>query len=320
MTDPSMPEKKSESDDVAAPLQKEAARREAWVGVFVIFGVLAVLAALFTFTSPSTFRGRYFLSSTVDEAGGVRRGDPVQYRGVAIGRVRSFDIAQAGVTLRLEIENRYRVPRDSHVELASNALIGGSVARIVPGQSSEVAPSGAVLPGTAARPLTDTVSDVAAESKETMKRVQDLLSQRTVNGVEGSVEQLQALLRQLAETTAAQRGDVERLTHDLSIAATHAQKLASSPELERSVKRLDAITAKLDDAATSFDRASTSMSTMMGRIERGEGTLGKLAKDDSLYLNANAAIVNMNQATTQVRALAMDLRLNPKRYVHISLF
>jgi phospholipid/cholesterol/gamma-HCH transport system substrate-binding protein len=291
-----------------------------WVGVFVIFGVLAVLVALFTFTSPSTFRGRYYLSSTVDQAGGVRRGDSVQYRGVTIGRIRSFDIAPSGVTLRLEIENRYRVPRDSHVELASNALIGGSVAQIIPGESTEPAESGAVLPGTAARPLSATVSDVAAESKETMKRVQELLSQRTVNGVEASVEQLQALLTQLAETTAAQRSDIERMTHDMSLAATHAQKLVASPEVERSVKRLDAITAKLDDAAASFERASTSMNAVAGRIERGEGTLGKLAKDDSLYLNANQALVNLNLATTQVRALAMDLRANPKRYVHLSLF
>jgi len=282
--------------------------------------VLCVLVALFTFTSPSTFRGRYYLSSTVDEAGGIRRGDAVQYRGVTIGRVRSFDISQGGVTLRLEIENRYRVPRDSHVELRSNALIGGSIAQIVPGESNEPAPNGAVLPGSSARPLTDTVGEVAAESRKTMERIQELLSPRTVEGVEGSVGQLQALLTQLAETTAAQRADIEKLTHNLSVASGHAEKLASSPELERSVKRLDAITAKLDEAATSFDRASSSINVVVGRIERGEGTLGKLAKDDTLYANANQTIVNLNLATTQVRALAMDLRANPKRYVHLSLF
>jgi phospholipid/cholesterol/gamma-HCH transport system substrate-binding protein len=279
-----------------------------------------VIVALFTFTSPSTFRGRYALSSTVEEAGGVRRGDPVQFRGVTIGTVKSFDIAPGGVTLRLDIENRYRIPRDSHVELETNALIGGSVAQIVPGESTEPAPHGAVLPGSAARPISETVADVAAESRKTMERVQELLSQRTVSGVEGSVEQLQALLTQLTETTAAQRADVERMTHSLSIAAANTQKLMSSPELDRSVRRLDGITAKLDEAAASFERASKSMNVVAGRIERGEGTLGRLARDDSLYLNANQAIANINLATTQVRALAMDLRMNPKRYVHISLF
>jgi phospholipid/cholesterol/gamma-HCH transport system substrate-binding protein len=314
------PEANPEDRELPPPPQLAAARREVWVGVFVIVGVLSVIVALFTFTEPSTFRGRYHLSSTVEQAGGVRRGDAVQYRGVTIGRIRSFDIAPNGVTLRFEIENRYRVPRDSHVELGTSALIGGSVAQIVPGQSTESAPNGAVLPGTAARPLTDTVSDFATESRKTMERVQQLLSERTVTGVEGSVEQLQALLTQLAETTAAQRTDVERLTHDLSLTAGHAQRIASSPELERSVKRLDAITSKLEEAATSFDHASRSINVVVGRIERGEGTLGRLAKDESLYVNANQAIANLNLATTQVRALAMDLRLNPKRYVHLSLF
>ncbi len=128
------------------------------------------------------------------------------------------------------------------------------------------------------------------------------------------------MLTQLTETTTAQRADVERMTHSLSVAAGDAQKVASSPELLRSVKRLDAITAKLDEAATTFDHASSSMNVVVGRIERGEGTLGRLTKDDSLYLNANQAIINLNLATTQVRALAMDLRANPKKYVHLSLF
>src|SRR5439155_434653 len=157
------PEAKFENDDIAPPLQKAAARREAWVGVFVIFGVLSVLVALFTFTEPSTFRGRYKLSCTVEQAGGVRRGDAVQYRGVTIGRIRGFELSPTGVTLRLEIENRYRVPRDSHVELLPNALIGGSVAQIIGGESGEAAPDGAVLPGKAARPLTDEFTDVAGE-------------------------------------------------------------------------------------------------------------------------------------------------------------
>ena len=61
--------------------------REAMVGLFVILGVAAVLITLYTLTDAAMFRGRYFVRTLVPDAGGIRRGDPVQMRGVNIGRV-----------------------------------------------------------------------------------------------------------------------------------------------------------------------------------------------------------------------------------------
>ena len=52
---------------------------------------------------------------------------------------------------------------------------------------------------------------------------------------------------------------------------------------------------------------------MAGRIERGEGTLGKLTTDDSLYVNLNHAVANLNQLTT-------DIRANPRKYLSVSVF
>src|SRR5690242_14118247 len=100
---------------VVAPIRSP--RRELQVGVFVLAGVLALLAALFTLTDPGTFRGRYYATAVVRDAEGIRRGDPVQMLGVNIGRVRSFQIvrdnsgAPRGVQIKLELEGDYRVPR-----------------------------------------------------------------------------------------------------------------------------------------------------------------------------------------------------------------
>ena len=58
----------------------------------------------------------------------------------------------------------------------------------------------------------------------------------------------------------------------------------------------------------------------MGRIERGEGTFGKLSKDDALYTSLNKTVENLNGASTDLRELLQDLKKNPKRYVKLSLF
>ena len=319
MTDVQGLEGPKEESDVAPPVAR-ARGREIWLGLFVIIGVLAVLVALFTFTNPSTFRGRYTLATLVDDATGLRHGDAVELRGVAIGRVRDFEISSSGVAIKLEIDKQYRVPRDSSVKVLHSALIGGAVVEVIPGQAPEPALPGSVVPGKADQPLTEKVGTIAAESEETMQRIQELLSQRTVSGIEASVEQLRALLTELAATVAAQRSDLEQTTRNMRLAAQNTKKLTSSPELEQSVERLSSITTKLDDASGSLDRASRSMEVVLARIERGEGTLGRLLKDDTLYRNANQALVNLNQTATVVRTLAMDVQANPQRYVNVSLF
>jgi phospholipid/cholesterol/gamma-HCH transport system substrate-binding protein len=301
-----VPTQDDKKEDLEAPPAAKTGRKEAWVGLFAVAGLLCILVSLFTFTEPATFRGGYPLTTLVANAGGIRKGDEVQLRGVPVGRIKGFEIAPQGVTVRLEIESRYRVPRDAHVVFSSNALVGGAVAQIVGGESTEPAPPGAVLPGESPPPLQQKVGEVAGESEKTLQRVQDLLSERTVDGVEGSVEQLHALLTELSQTVAAERSDIDRIVRNMNGAAHNAQKIASSPELERSVQRLDTITAHLDAAAAS--------------LEKGDGTLGRLMKDDTLYQAANQAIANLNRTVVEVRALAMDLRENPKRYVHLSLF
>jgi phospholipid/cholesterol/gamma-HCH transport system substrate-binding protein len=62
------------------------------------------------------------------------------------------------------------------------------------------------------------------------------------------------------------------------------------------------------------------MEVVLGRVERGEGTLDKLASDDSLYTNANNALSTLNATLFDVRLLARDLREHPERYVHINVF
>ena len=66
----------------------------------------------------------------VADAGGIRRGDPVQMRGVNIGRVTSFRIAPEGVAVNLEIDSQYPIPSDSRVELKRAGLLGGIAADV----------------------------------------------------------------------------------------------------------------------------------------------------------------------------------------------
>ena len=77
-------------EELAGAAPKKSGGKDMLIGIFVLSGLLAFVAILFLLTDPATMRGRYMLVTTVQDAGGVRRGDPVQMRGVIIGRINGF--------------------------------------------------------------------------------------------------------------------------------------------------------------------------------------------------------------------------------------
>jgi phospholipid/cholesterol/gamma-HCH transport system substrate-binding protein len=308
------------TDSLPPPPPGRSHNRELWVGLFVIVGIAAVLLALFTLTNAAMFRGRYVVTTLLPNAGGIRKGDPVQMRGVNIGRIQKFRIDMGGVAVRLEIEGEYSIPSDSRVELKSASLLGGMVADIIPGSSTTALRGGETMAGTKPAGAFDSAADIASQAQKTLGRVQALLSQKTVDSVEASSVELNGLLKQLSAVATEQRKELVALTSSLRKSAEGMEKVTAGPELQDTVKRLDALTKKLDGLTASLDRSSQSMETILGRIERGEGTLGKFSKDDALYLNASEAMANVNNAVVEMRKLTEDIRKEPKKYLKLSFF
>jgi phospholipid/cholesterol/gamma-HCH transport system substrate-binding protein len=294
--------------------------REAWVGLFVIAGVAAILTVLAVMTNAALFRGRYIIVTTVPDAGGIRKGDPVLMRGVNIGRVIKFGISQHNVDIRLEIEGEYKVPKDSRVEVRAAGILGGSVADVIPGQSTENVGWGDRLPGETGAGLFDKMDALAGQADTVAVKMQNLLSDKMVSDVHGgaagarqSLESLQAILNE-------QRSDMRALTASLRRSAEGVEKVATGPELEQTVKRMDAIVARLDGTVDTLDRSSKSVQSILNRIDRGEGTLGKLSTDEELYKNANEAVANLNKATAELNKLLVDFQAHPRKYINLKIF
>lgn len=290
-----------------------SSRSEIQIGVFVLAGIVAVIVALMMLTDPGTFRGRYDLVTVVGDAGGLRKGDPVQMRGVNVGRVRSFTIGKDGVAIAMEMDREYPVPADSRVLLQSGGLLGGMILEVVPGDSPEPVEDGAVLPASSGAGIFDVAADVGSRADTVLTRAQALLSPGNVEAVGASTRELQTLLTELAALAGQQRQELAALSASLRRSAAGIEGAATRPELERAIARTDSISLQLDRTAGSLTRSTASLESFLGRIDRGEGTFGKLSRNDSLYNN-------LNQAAASANALVQDIQRNPKRYIDVSVF
>lgn len=300
-----------ELDEAVPPA---ASGKEVRVGVFVLVGIFAAVAVLYLTTDPGTFRGRYIVTTRVENAGGIRNGDPVQMRGVNIGRVNGFQLLEETVLISLEIEGEWDIPADSRSNLQSQGLLGGRTVQIIPGESEEALPPGGTLPGETGGDLMSTADSVGTDAHAAIERIRSLLAEPTVSSLRSSVVELSTLLQELAGLTREQRAEVAELTGTLNRTARNLEEASEAgPEAARAVARADSLLAKLNTTGSSLEGAAASLQTILDRMERGDGTLGQLSVNDSLY-------VNLNRAVESVRLLATDVRENPGRYVKVEIF
>ncbi|MBT8337776.1 MAG: MCE family protein [Gemmatimonadetes bacterium] len=314
MTDP----QSGPSDrELARTVPRDTGARHIRVGIFVIFGIVSFFTVLFLMTDPAGFRGRYNLVTELTDAGGVRRGDPIQMRGVIIGRVSGFEMTPAGrVALTLELYDDWRIPVGSTATLAEAGVFGGRTVEVMPGDGTTVLTEGDTIPGDdAGGGIFETVENLGVEAETVLERLEMLLDTATVRSVQGSTREVEGLARDLRSVVAEQKDEIGRLTSTLARAAEGLERTAddAGPELASAAARADSLLASMEETTAQLDGVLATLDTVLGRMARGEGTLGRLSQDESLFVNTNTALENLN-------ALLVDLRENPGRYLTIEIF
>ncbi len=304
-------------EEILASTPKGSGSKEAQVGFFVLLGLVSFVIVLFWMTDPATLRGRYMLVTEVSNAGGVRGGDPVQMQGVNIGRVHGFEMLDDNrVVITMEIDGKWGIPLGSETVMGEAGLFGGRTLEVVRGPGPGVYAEGDTLAGEGASGsgLLSSVDDLSAQAEAVLGSMNAMLNDSTVGAVQGSAQQLEVLLTQLSAVTNEQRAALRELTAKLNSAAEGMEAASEAgPDVARAAARADSAMAMLQTTSVSLDEATTSLRTILDRMEAGEGTLGRLSVDESLY-------VNMNTAAETLTALLADLQANPSKYINISIF
>lgn len=303
-------------EELAKAAPKGTQGKDVRIGIFVLAGLISFVFILFLLTDPATMRGRYMLVTTVQDAGGVRRGDPVQMRGVIIGRVNGFEMMpDARVAVRLELEGEWRIPEGSRTELGASGIFGGRTMEVVPTDRTSYHQPWDTIPGSdAGTGLLGSAEELSDKASSVLTGLEKLLDDPTVAAVQGSASDLETLLGELSAVVAEQRSTLRALTRSLATSAEGLEDVAAAgPDAARAIARADSAMAVLASTGENLDRAATSLRTLLDRMERGEGTLGRLSTDDALY-------VNMNKAAESLASLLDDVQANPGKYIRVSVF
>ncbi|WP_420150749.1 MlaD family protein [Spirosoma sp.] len=294
-------------------------------------GLLAVVSLAMFYFGFRFLKGSDFFSSTnkyqviYDNIDGLTPSNPVRINGLSVGRVRSIEILQDQrnkLLVTLEINKGIRVTQGSKAFLADDGLLGGKMIQLNVDPAKPLLEDGGMLVSAKESGLSALIRE---KTLPVLNNVDSLTYQ--LNRVVAQFDQTGLILNKTLSSANAAVGTLGLTVSEnrAALQATLANVNRLSSSLIETEKQLKPILTKADSFADSLqslqlkqtlatvNKTVGNLQTLLGNINKGEGSLGKLASDEGFYRNVNAT-------TASLEKLLTDFRENPKRYVHFSLF
>lgn len=293
-------------------------RKEFKIGVFAVIVILVSWWGIKWLGGQNVLLTSSSYYAYYEDVSGLMVSSRVKLRGVEIGNVQDIRLENDKVRIEMLIENEYAkmIPANSVAEIGSAGLMGGTEVVIIQGDATEIAKPDATLTG---RIKPDLIGGMAGKAGElmdglntTVTNLNDILSTNS-EAITNMISNLEAMSSSINSMLDAARVNIDGTLSNLR---TFTNTLsANSSRIESMITNLDGFTTDLAEAefVEQLNTTLTSLNAIIATIEKGDGTAGMLINDKALYDSLNQAGVNLAQ-------LLEDLKANPMRYVHFSLF
>lgn len=286
-------------------------KQEVGVGAIVL-GVLLLVTFGFLWLTGGSLSGPDTTVNVVfTNVSGLKQGDPVRVSGVKKGRVAQVNLERAGrVTVTLELAGDVRPRIDASAAVLSQDFFGAKFIDYSPGTQEELLAEGTAIVGARPPDITDLASGLAARADELLGNASALVSEQLSIDLRNTLVAMQRALNVMAEVGQGPlvKQTTETLERTEGVMARVDSMLGSATGM-----RLDTLTANLAALSNHLGQATASLDTILRKMSRGEGTLGRLATDTLLY-------DNLTETLAALTALLTDLRERPGRYLTVKVF
>ncbi|HLR37596.1 MAG TPA: MlaD family protein [Chitinophagaceae bacterium] len=299
---------------------------ETKVGVLVVVAIVLLILGFNLLKGNSIFSSDTTLYAVYDNIDGLAPSNPIILNGLQVGTVGSLNIMdqQAGeILVELTIKKDIEIPSNSVAVIKSDGLLGGKGIKLQFGNAntylqSEDTIRSAVGSGIKEKlvskidPITNQVNTTLANLDSVLVAFHSILNVKTQENLQNSIKSLSETMQNFSQTSSNLSKLVNGLDDfmgNLNEQNQHInQIIANTEEATASLASAD-IPGTIED----LDVAVNNLNGILDKINTGNGSLGALINNDHLYKNIESASYNLN-------LLMEDLRLNPARYVHFSIF
>ncbi|WP_298761228.1 MlaD family protein [uncultured Psychroserpens sp.] len=292
--------------------------REVKTAVLVLSGII-LLIFLFNylkgenlFESPNTYYTEFDYNA-------LSTSSPVTVRGNAVGKIKkiSYDFDTGKTRVAFTVDDKLTFSKQSKIRLYQTGIMGGNALAVIISQEGEIAKPGDFLQSEIkeglVQNLTDNFEGVSGSLGSTLKSADTLLvslnnlvEDESEDGIKNAIKELNATMKSFKSVAYSISALVDKNDDKIAAVLTNFDSITKS----LSVITSDLKNVKFSETVAKLDETLSSVNTLMTSIQNGDGTIGKLLKDEGLYDNLEAASKEMEE-------LLRDIKLHPARYRRI---
>ncbi len=291
-------------------------KRELKVGVFAVLVIAVAWWGIKWLGGQNVLLTNNIYYVYYDDVSGLQESSEVKLRGVKVGNVTDIVLERDRVLVELAVETKYEdmIPSNSIAEMGAAGLMGGVEIVIKQGDSAEPIANDAFLEGRVKPDMIGMLADGGSALIEELNATVESLHTM----LDGNSEAITSLVANLESVTAT----IDKVLASGQIQGALNNLSSFTDTLAENEARIDSMLANLDnftgelaeaDVVSKLTTTVESLNGVLAEINNQEGTVGKLLNDSELYDSLNTAGNNLG-------LLLEDLKANPMRYVHFSLF
>ncbi len=286
-------------------------KREVTVGTLVVLGFVAF------FLGTMWLKGRDFKAGDhtrieFHDVGNLKEASPVRVAGVTKGKVQKITLVdQDHVIVEINLPKDLIPKTDASAQIVALNLTGDAGVDFKPGHAATPLPKGTLIKGTEEPGFSDIAKTLSARADSVLYGIQQLVDTQMVRQLRATTAAAQATLVAAQHTMELygnpNKGPTAELTRTMTQFRALGLRLDStlaSPGLQKALQRSDSLTQNLTAMSAQFTKTGARFDSILGMVQRGEGTLGKLASDSMLYHN----IVGL---TASMDSLMADIKKHP---------
>lgn len=278
------------------------------------------------FTTDNVYYAKY------DNVEGLEPSSPVSINGLKVGQVDEIipitdKSGKIHFVVKLTVDDEFQFSKKSTLEIFEPGLMSGKQMRVNLAYGSPMAKDGDTLSGNFKLSMMNNISSQVGPVKDqlqvVLKRVDSLMMNAGAITDAENQARIRALLANLNTTVASFETTAQQTNRLLANNDPRMQQVLDNANLA-TISAKDAIdkygrvaeevdVQKLNNTIDKLSLTADKLNGVISGIQNGEGSLGKLTKDEQLYNNLNEASNNLN-------VLIEDLKANPKRYLNFSVF
>ena len=295
---------------------------EVKTGILAIFSICLFVFGYSYLKSNDIFVGDRTFYAVYSDVEGVVNGTPVTINGFPVGSIQKISFTKNNdLLVKFRIENDIQFSINSVAQIYETGLIGGKALAIIPAYdnkrnavdndtlNSSIAPGLTDLVNKKITNLQVKIESMVVSADSVLNNINKVFDDSTKNNLKPSVSNFNQTIIDLKTTSNSIKDIVKNNQSDIDSSIKNIKNFTE--DFSQISNKLNQ--AQIDETFKNFKTSSENLTKILNEINSGNGTMGQIVKNDSLFKN-------LNKASESIDLLLEDIRLNPYRYIHFSIF